>query len=90
MRDETGEAIDRLTARLEGRAGTDWQPHMFGDRYDAMVGAIIAFRATVSSVTARFKLGQDEGPERLREIIGGLDDPALVRWIERCNDGRAA
>lgn len=86
--EETGAAVQRLTARLEGRAGTGWQPDMVGPRYGAMERAIIAFRAEVASLSGRFKLCQDESPERLAEIAGGLSDRDLLRWIDRFNPGR--
>jgi hypothetical protein len=34
-----------------------------------MSRAVVAFRAEVNQHQARFKLGQEESPERLREIL---------------------
>jgi transcriptional regulator len=81
--EETEDAVERLTKRIEGSSGTAWQPRMVGPRYDAMIDAIVAFRATVTAVAGRFKLGQDESVDRLEEIVGAVDQPDLVRWIVR-------
>ena len=86
--EETSVAVDRLTGHREGRAGTGWRPEMVGSRHSAMIGAIIAFRATVTTLHGRFKLCQDETPERLCEIVAGLEDAILKLWIERFNPAR--
>ena len=85
---ETGDAVQRLTGKIEGCAGTAWTPEMVGARYKKMIGSIVAFRLVLEEINGRFKLGQDEPVERLSEIVKGLDDLDLVRWISRFNESR--
>jgi transcriptional regulator len=82
------EALSRLLAAMEAREPTGWTPADMGARYGPMSRAIIAFRAVVTHSQARFKLGQDEKPERLREILARHTDAALVQWMRRFNAGR--
>ena len=81
--EETGRSIEALTGKMEGAIGSDWQPAMVGGRYAAMERAIIAFRATVTTMSARFKLGQDESDVRFAEITSAMPDDALVAWMRR-------
>jgi transcriptional regulator len=83
-----GAAIQQLIDAMERAQPTGWTTATMGARYGTMVEAIIAFRAEISSVEGRFKLGQDEKPDRLGEILGGHADAALVRWMRRFNPGR--
>jgi transcriptional regulator len=53
-----------------------------------MEQAIIAFRAEVTRIEPRFKLGQDEPLETLREILAAHPEPELVRWMRRANRKR--
>ncbi len=86
--DGGGAAIQRLIDAMERDAPTGWTTTMMGDRYGPMERAIIAFRAEIVRIEGRFKLGQDERPERLREILDRHPDAALVRWMRRFNPGR--
>jgi transcriptional regulator len=82
------ESLTKLLAALEQREPTGWTPAQMGARYARMTPAIIAFRAEITHTQARFKLGQDEKPERLREILERHTDAALVRWMRRFNASR--
>jgi transcriptional regulator len=82
------EALHTLTDTMEAREPTGWSPEAMGARYSPMSRAVVAFRTEVNRHQARFKLGQDEKPERLREILERHSDPALVRWMRRFNPGR--
>lgn len=82
------DALERLTRVMDEPDQTGWRPRDVGARYDAMERAIIAFEADVISVTARFKLGQDETDQSLAEILAGHPDPVLTRWMRRLNAGR--
>jgi transcriptional regulator len=84
----SGEALARLVAAMEAAAGSGWTIAQMGARYEPMEQAIIAFEAKVLSVHGRFKLGQDERPERLREILDRHPDANLVRWMRRMNAER--
>lgn len=88
--DRADEALMRLTDFMEAGQPDPWRVGEAGDRYARMAGAIIAFRADVIRIEGRFKLGQDERPEVLRELLARHPDPdgALVRWMRRFNAGR--
>ncbi len=88
--DENGidEALWALTNAMEAREPTGWTPASMGERYPRMSRMVVAFRADVHRHQARFKLGQDEKPEALREILERHPDAALVRWMRRFNAGR--
>ena len=84
----TDEALWKLTEAMEAHERVPWTPAAMGERYSQLSRAVIAFRAEVTRLEARFKLGQDEKPERLREILARHTDPTLVRWMQRFNAGR--
>lgn len=79
----TEPALDLLIDTMEGHRAAPWRPPELGARYEGMLRHIVGFRARVTSVSARFKLGQDERPETFRSIIAALPHPALVRWMQR-------
>jgi len=87
--DEGGDAaLAQLLAAMEEAAPTGWTPDSLGARYRPMERAIIAFRAEITRLEGRFKLGQDERPEMLRDIVQRHPDAALTRWMRRFNAGR--
>jgi transcriptional regulator len=86
--DAGGESLHKLLAAMEANEPTGWTTDELGDRYESMERAIVAFRAVVIGCNARFKLGQDERPERLREILARHPHAALVRWMRRFNKER--
>jgi transcriptional regulator len=88
--DAGGEALQSLLATMEAVEPTGWTTDRLGARYEPMERAIIAFRAQVVQCEAKFKLGQDERPERLQEILTRHPDQALVRWMRRFNRNRIA
>jgi transcriptional regulator len=49
---------------------------------------VIGFRATIVEVAARFKLGQDERPEVLEDIVAGFTGTGLASWMQRFNADR--
>lgn len=81
--EETGEAVWRLSEAVEKDRPPRWTPATMGARYDELIGRIVAFRATVRTTTARFKLGQDERRETFDEIVAGLGDSELAAWMTR-------
>jgi transcriptional regulator len=85
---QSAAALDRLTTAMEAKEPTGWTPAQLGARYAPMERAIIAFRAEVLALHGRFKLGQDEPPDTLDEILARHTDPALVRWMQRANAAR--
>lgn len=82
------EALAMLIAAMEHQQPTGWTSEAMGPRYAPMERAIVAFRVEVTRIEGRFKLGQDERPERLREIVERHPDAALVRWMRRMNAAR--
>ncbi|MBW4330554.1 FMN-binding negative transcriptional regulator [Stakelama sp. CBK3Z-3] len=85
----TGAAVDRIVAHMESGRKTPWSKEEIAHRYHGMLKAIIGFRAEVTAMAGRFKLGQDEADPVLANILDTLDDPALVQWMRRFNPGRA-
>lgn len=81
-------ALAMLVEAMERDYPEPWRAERMGERYRGMEQAIIAFRAEVKTLNGRFKLGQDETPETLREILANHADAALVRWMKRFNEGR--
>jgi transcriptional regulator len=73
-------ALDTLTLAMEGDR---WSARELGPRYEGMAAAIIAFRAQVTALTGRFKLGQDEPDETFASIVRTHPDTALVAWMQR-------
>ena len=86
--DENAAALERLVTRMERDRRDPWTIARMGGRYTTMVRKIIAFRAHVRTQSGRFKLGQDETPATLSEILSGLDDVALIRWMKEFNSER--
>jgi transcriptional regulator len=81
-------ALLELVEAMDAEERTGWRPADVGPRYRAMEQAIIAFHADVTRIEPRFKLGQDENVETLREILDRHPDPMLVRWMRRINRKR--
>lgn len=86
--DETRASIERLTARMEAGQPAPWQVANAGLRLESMLRRIIAFRAHVVSSDGRFKLGRDERPDTLAQIMGGLGDAAVADWMTLYNSDR--
>lgn len=86
--DLTEPSLDLLIAAMEKGRLQPWSKEELGERYRAMLGRIIGFRATVTDLSGKFKLGQDEGKEALAAIVGTLPDKAMVAWMRRFNGGR--
>lgn len=86
--DLTDEALDVLIEQMEQGREHPWRSAELGDRYAGMRRAIIGFRAGVTRVAGRFKLGQDESDGTLSRILASHPDAALVEWMERSNAGR--
>ena len=81
-------ALAALVEAMEEGRPNRWHISEMGPRYRKMEPMIIAFRARVVRMEARFKLGQDERPEVLREILANLSDPVLAAWMRRFNPGK--
>lgn len=75
-----------IDAMEQGRV-QPWHERELGPRYHGMLGRIIGFRARVTSLSGRFKLGQDEAPGTLDTIMQALPDGDVVEWMTRMNQG---
>lgn len=84
--EENAYALDTLTAAMEGDR---WSARDLGARYDGLAAMIIAFRARVTTLTGRFKLGQDESDATFEPILRNHPDAALVTWMRRFARDRA-
>ena len=83
-------AIEQLVEKMEGGRPKPWSVAEMGARYAQLRAHVVAFRASIVDVRARFKLAQDERPEVLFDLLTGLTGSALAGWMERFNPGRAA
>jgi transcriptional regulator len=78
--DNSVRALDKLVQAMEQDR---WTHEELGTRFDGMAAAIIAFRARVTRLSGRFKLGQDEPRSVFAAIVRNHPDAALVHWMER-------
>lgn len=81
--------MDALTAHMEAGRPNPWAPEELGARYQALLPAVVAFEADVLEVKARFKLGQNERPDVLADILRATRGSALHEAMERANRERA-
>lgn len=84
----TGPSLDLLIDAMEKGRLQPWSKEELGERYRGMLPRIIGFRATVTQLSGKFKLGQDENREALASIVGTLPDEATTEWMRRFNRGR--
>lgn len=79
--DETDRALRDLVTVMEETRSEPWTVEQMGPRYAELAAKVIAFRATVRSVDARFKHGQDEDPDVFADIVHVLDTNPLAAWM---------
>lgn len=77
-----------LIEAMESGRAVPWDVAELGPRYQAMLSHIIGFRARVTWLSGKFKLGQDERPETLQAILGALAGEDIRLWMRRFNAGR--
>lgn len=85
----TERSLDLLIDAMEAGRPQPWSKEELGERYHVMLGRIIGFRAIVTSMTGKFKLGQDEDQKTLGSILRTLPNEATVAWMRLFNRGRA-
>ena len=78
---ESESALAALVDTMEHAHPSPWTMAELGTRKDTLVPKIIAFRAHIQASRSTFKLGQDERPDVLADIIAGHEDHALTRWM---------
>ncbi|MBX7484020.1 FMN-binding negative transcriptional regulator [Qipengyuania qiaonensis] len=84
-------AVDRLTAHMEAGRLQAWHRDEMGARYEQLVRGVIAFEGRVVDARYKFKLGQNERPDVLRDILDGLASEGrhdLRKWMIAQNSGR--
>lgn len=81
--EETESSVERLLDHMERGAPERWSTAALGERRGALLSRIIAFRATVRHLDVRFKLGQDERPAILDQIVAGHADRTLAAWMDQ-------
>jgi len=86
--DRADAVLARLVRKVEQGRERAWSIPEMGERYRELRTRIIAFEADIRAVRPRFKLGQDERPEVLAEILAHTGDDELNRWTRRMNERR--
>ena len=86
----TDAALEALVSTMERDRERPWTVAEMGKRYPGMARAVIAFSVRPVSVKGRFKLGQDEKPHVLAEILHNRPADDLSRWMTRFNEHRIA
>lgn len=77
---ETETALRRLSGHMEPDGA--WRVEAMGTRFHRLATKVVAFRATILSCEATFKLGQDESDEAFADIVGRHADAGLVRAMQ--------
>jgi transcriptional regulator len=79
----TDDALERLVSHMEQGRPAPWATNEMGARYAELRARVIGFRTTITGITARFKLGQDERPEVFDSIVHCLGDDPVTAWMHR-------
>jgi transcriptional regulator len=77
----TGVLLD-LVALMERDRAEPWTVEAMGERFARLRDRVIGFRAAITSVRPRFKLGQDESDTVFAQIVAGLGDGELTDWMK--------
>lgn len=80
-------SLQILIDAMEGARDRPWDTGELGARYGGMLDLIIGFRARVTTLKGKFKLGQDEQPHTLQAILRSLPDGDLTTWMRRHSGG---
>jgi len=86
--DFTEASLDVLVQAMESGRAQPWHVGELGERYTGMLQHIIGFRAVVTGLSGKFKLGQDEKPGTFASIVHSLPDERTVEWMRRFSKGR--
>lgn len=81
-------SLKLLIDAMEAGRPAPWGVEELGPRYHAMLDRIIGFRARVTGMSGKFKLGQDEDSATLGAIVDALPDGDMTAWMRRFNQGR--
>ena len=83
---ETEASVRRLAEHLEPDGA--WTVEAMGERFNRLIEHIVAFRATIRSCEATFKLGQEESDETFAEIVRHHTNADLVQAMLAQADSR--
>lgn len=86
--DEIAAHLRELTGAMERERPGAWTPDEMGARFERLARGVIGFRARVVSSESRFKLGQDERPEILADILAALGETPIAALMRDVNGGR--
>lgn len=84
----TQHSLTVLIEAMEAGRPDPWSVDELGARFAGMLTQIIGFRAKVTSVSGKFKLGQDELSTTFATILGALPDRDTADWMRRFNRDR--
>ncbi|GAB3066847.1 FMN-binding negative transcriptional regulator [Stenotrophomonas tumulicola] len=82
--DDIRAELDALVTQMEGGRPRAWALAEMGERYARLAAGVSSLRGVVREVRATFKLGQDEAPHDLAQLLAGLQaggEQALVEWM---------
>lgn len=71
-------ALTKLVAHMERDRPAAWSHLDMGGRYERLANAVLAFRARVIGIHAKFKLGQNEREDVFADIVAGLQATGQV------------
>ena len=80
--------LDAMIERFEAARPLPWRLQAEGERLDALLGAIVAFRLTIERIDAKFKLSQNRSGEDRDRVIAALrgedhaDASATAAWMD--------
>jgi predicted FMN-binding regulatory protein PaiB len=84
-------AVNALTEAMERGRPNAWRTEELGTRYSRLLPGVVAFRAEILHTRGKFKLGQNERLDVLRNAISGLERdglPALAAAMQAANAER--
>jgi transcriptional regulator len=79
----TDQSLEAIVEAMERERGTKWSTGDLGARYDSLRARVMGFRAHITNIRARFKLGQDESEAVFESIVANTGDTALTSWMRR-------
>ncbi|MEP1384307.1 MAG: FMN-binding negative transcriptional regulator [Paraglaciecola sp.] len=79
--DQNDAVLTRTVDLMESAHSGTWSIADMGERYTRLNQGIIAFHAKVTSITDCFKMGQDESPETMTQLLSQVDQSSLGKYM---------
>ena len=76
------DALGQLVAHMERDRPDAWSSRDMGPRYGQLAKAVVAFRARIVGMQAKFKLGQNERADVFEDILAGLERTGSFELLE--------